>query len=404
MKYHSTHGLCSVGPRDALVNSTLHACLDVMLWKEAAQNDVAAPRVFTHLIKTNNAAGLRFFMELRANPEVHLPAFDMTHHRSEPDTDHLEPEARPLLVVADLDNVPLARVLLEKGAEVQYFDGPYGKFSPIHVARSAEMVQLLLDHKADPNFKDDTYRWPLDWYAIRENIAAMRVILRHGAQVNPKTNYDTVLHEAAIRNLDMVKLLVNHGAHVQARGCVQITVLQSAAKAGKLDVVKFLVEQWPEGVRVRDEESATTLHFAAASGNVDVLKFLMEQWPEGMMERDAAMRTPLHHAIFFPFAGRRTEMVRFLLDGWPEMIREKHGVGNTHLHFLCNMDTWAMTEEQIKAMIEVVRLLVERWTEGKTALNDEGKTPLQVLVQRVSWQYELRDEVKEELIALVSSP
>jgi ankyrin repeat protein len=129
----------------------------------------------------------------------------------------------------------------------------------------------------------------------------------------------------------------------------------------------------------------------------------MEQWPEGMMERDDTLRTPLH--LFYAIiCGRRTEMVRFLLDGWPEMIWEKDAVGNTPLHFLCTIDTWAMTEEQIKAVIEVVKLLVERWTEGKTALNDEGKTPLQVLVEKVSWQYELRDEVKEELIALVSSP
>jgi ankyrin repeat protein len=133
-----------------------------------------------------------FFLELGADVEARLPAFYFENDGQ------LEPT--PLLIAAYLDNIPLAHLLLEKGAKVEYFDRDgNGESSPMHAARSAEMVQLFLDHNADPNFRDMLDIWPLYWYAFRNDIAAMRAILQHGAQVNSiaRMPWDTPLHEAA---------------------------------------------------------------------------------------------------------------------------------------------------------------------------------------------------------------
>jgi ankyrin repeat protein len=73
----------------------------------------------------------------------------------------------PLRLAVDLNDVPLARHLLEKGAKVQYREGTRGQFSPMHAAQSAEMVQLLLDHNADPELVDDINRRSLQWYVSR---------------------------------------------------------------------------------------------------------------------------------------------------------------------------------------------------------------------------------------------
>jgi ankyrin repeat protein len=57
-----------------------------------------------------------------------------------------------LKVAADLDNVPMARLLLEHGANVvQCNELDCATYSAIHAARSAEMVQLFLDYHADTN-------------------------------------------------------------------------------------------------------------------------------------------------------------------------------------------------------------------------------------------------------------
>jgi hypothetical protein len=73
--------------------------------------------VFTHLIRTNNLARLKFFLELGADAEVCLLDFEINGINGD-EFDELEPT--PLILTADLDNVPLAHLWLEKGAKVQY--------------------------------------------------------------------------------------------------------------------------------------------------------------------------------------------------------------------------------------------------------------------------------------------
>jgi hypothetical protein len=60
-----------------------------------------------------------------------------------------------------LDDVPLARLLLEEGAKVEYSDGDgHGTFSPMHAARPAEMVESLLEHVAYPDLENEIKRRP----------------------------------------------------------------------------------------------------------------------------------------------------------------------------------------------------------------------------------------------------
>jgi ankyrin repeat protein len=94
----------------------------------------------------------------------------------------------PLRVAAQLDNVPIVRLLLEHGANVVQYDGHYPLcYSAIHADHSAEMVQLILDHRADPaQQKFSHYGFtPLHLYARQNNIGAMRAILRNGVDVDP---------------------------------------------------------------------------------------------------------------------------------------------------------------------------------------------------------------------------
>jgi ankyrin repeat protein len=79
-----------------------------------------------------------FFLELGADIETVL-----TYVNLYPDS-ILERDSTPLKVAAQLDNVPMACLLLEHGAELVQYDG-FGDpiYGAIHSARSAEMVQLL---------------------------------------------------------------------------------------------------------------------------------------------------------------------------------------------------------------------------------------------------------------------
>jgi ankyrin repeat protein len=366
------------------VNRVLYTCLNRMLWKEAVKHETVTQHVLTHLIESDNLARLEFFLDLGADVDVHLPALEITGLDEWGTYEELK--ATSLIMAADLGKMPLARLLLEKSAKVQYLDRHgNGKFSPLHAARSAEMVHLLLDHNADPNLEDEIVRQPLHWYAIRNDIMAMRAILLRGAEVNPYTTLKTPLHESAKRNLAAVQLLVEYGADVKETDIRGYTPLHFAAQEGKIDVVRFLVERWPEGVSERTERDAflnTPLHFAAQEGQIDVVRFLVER-----------LKTPLHLAA----EEGETDVVKFLVERWPEGIRERDSFGNTPLHVAARSGEPG-----------IVRLLVERWPEGKEALNDAGKTPLLMfektllMFEENSW--DINDKQKEEIIALLGGP
>jgi ankyrin repeat protein len=81
----------------------------------------------------------------------------------------------------------------------------------------------------------------------------MRAILQHGAEVNELGPFEKPLHQVAQRNLDTAKLLVEHEADVKERENLENTPLHFAARAGKTDVMKFLVEPWPKGTRETNE-------------------------------------------------------------------------------------------------------------------------------------------------------
>lgn len=125
-----------------------------------------------------------------------------------------------LYAAAHRNNAAMALMLLEHGAAV---DGPLLlKFAPLHIAaaRSARLVQVLLDAGAfvDPaNGKSTTRATPLHIASARVHLAAMEALLLGGADVNARTADLgwTPLHYAASRGCGRATaLLLNARASV----------------------------------------------------------------------------------------------------------------------------------------------------------------------------------------------
>jgi ankyrin repeat protein len=300
------------------INRALYSCLNPILWRSATEDSAITAWVLTHLIDGNHLARIQYFLDLGADIETGLPDFK--------NWDINQEEPSPLVVAAYLDNVPLACLLLEKGAILQY-DEP--RYYALHAARSAEMVQLLLDHHADPEKQDLFKLRPLHWYSRREGgIEAMRAVLRCGVDVNAQAHQGfTPLHYAC--NTDAVKLLLEFGADVKKVDWIGHTPLHRAARVRNPDVVGPLVESWPEGTRERDTDGNTPLHVAVMrGGEIAVVKLLVECWPGAVREKNQHGDTPLHKAA----ASWSIETVRLLLEHWPEGKLEKDNDGNTPFH------------------------------------------------------------------------
>jgi ankyrin repeat protein len=86
---------------------------------------------------------------------------------------------------------------------------------------------------------------------------------------------------------------LEYGADLKMRGRRSETPLHSAIKAGKIDLVRILLEIWPEGQKETDNFGNTQLHWAARMGQTDLVRLLMELWLDGKEALKNNGQTPL---------------------------------------------------------------------------------------------------------------
>jgi ankyrin repeat protein len=111
-----------------------------------------------------------------------------------------------------------------------------------------EAALKLIEYDADVNAKKDGFgSTPLHWASrghCFEDGSVLRLLLKHGADVNARdTRGLTSLHEASHYGaLEVVRLLLEHGADVEGEDSDGETALQAAARRGHDGVVKLLRE------------------------------------------------------------------------------------------------------------------------------------------------------------------
>ncbi|RAO69340.1 uncharacterized protein BHQ10_005352 [Talaromyces amestolkiae] len=137
-------------------------------------------------------------------------------------------QGRNLLAEAvECDNVPLARLLLEKGVEVNelftiYFDETFTDTTVLGLAtrsKSWEMMQLLLEfcENVNPNFNGLPYVSPLALAVEAGHIHMSEILLRAGVSVEFADDAgNATLIERAVKkkNLGLCQVLVSYGARI----------------------------------------------------------------------------------------------------------------------------------------------------------------------------------------------
>jgi hypothetical protein len=132
-----SYGLCFNALKSfRQVNRALYHSVNPIFWPEALRRPNITARVFTSIILSNDLARLKYFLGLSIDIERWLPELS-NYIRSG------YYKERGSLAAAAANR--LHAFYLENGAKTECV---------IHSARSAEMVQLLVDFQADPENRD----------------------------------------------------------------------------------------------------------------------------------------------------------------------------------------------------------------------------------------------------------
>src|SRR6266478_2431647 len=229
--------------------------------------------------------------------------------------------------------------------------------TPLHAASvkgHLDVTSLLLKRGADPNSSDVANRVPLHrvsqgGHPVMEesSLEIARLLVNYGATVDVTDDDkgETPLHAAAQSGYrEIVELLVECGASLDAQNIYQETSLHMACCKGKLDVARFLIESGAP-VSALDNNGWTPLHTASNCGQLDVVKLLLECGID-INIRGGGGET----SLFLASGWGKVDVVRFLIEHAANINMEDNDGWNP-LH----------TPSQ-NGHLDVVRLLIDTGT------------------------------------------
>ncbi|PVD39591.1 hypothetical protein C0Q70_02226 [Pomacea canaliculata] len=241
-----------------------------------------------------------------------------------------------------------------------------------------ELAQVLLAMNAnveDRGIKGDCT--PLMEAASGGYLEIVRLLILHGADVNAQSSAgNTPLHSAACGgHVEVVKELITSGASVEVHNENGHTPLMEAASAGYVEVARLLLEAGA-GINTHSnefKESALTL--ACYKGHLEMVKFLLEAGADQEHKTDE-----MHTALMEASMDGHVEVARLLLDSGAQVNMPADSFESPLTLAACG------------GHVELANLLIERGANIEE-VNDEGYTPLM----------EAAREGHEEMVALLLS-
>lgn len=194
------------------------------------------------------------------------------------------PESYPLLAALENQHLSLAKLLLQKGADVNV-KHIFKEHTALHRAidKADKTTIQLLAQKADPTVCNANGLPPLHWALQKltdnsESCTEIILMLAQPSFINTKDSHGkTALHFAAqLNNFETVSLLLEKKAEVNISDDRGKTALHAASKNGNVQMVELLLERNAD-VNIADKVGYTAVHEAVRSGNRQIFATLFDR-------------------------------------------------------------------------------------------------------------------------------
>ncbi|XP_062570980.1 ankyrin-3-like [Saccostrea cucullata] len=250
---------------------------------------------------------------------------------------------------------------------------------------NTEMIPLLITKGLDIlELTNDTQN-VLEIACLRGKYDTCEYLLKYHPQLlNVR---ESLLHSTVIAgNVEIVKLLIEKGIHIESLNNKGETVLHVCCRRGKIKMINYLVNNNENLLDIKDPDGGTALHSACKFGDKKVVSLLIRKGAN-INSLTKSGKSVLHNACL----NGKFDACKYLIDNYQQILNVKDKLGNTALH-----------DAAFGGNVEIVKLLIEKEMNVKT-LRNNGETVLHLccrggnldlckyLLNKYSFLREIRD-------------
>ncbi|KYQ92184.1 ankyrin repeat-containing protein [Tieghemostelium lacteum] len=236
----------------------------------------------------------------------------------------------PLIIAACNGNLEIFNMILEYGKHNLQLSSNNMETSLFFAVSNGhmEIVKKLLEYSQKVHDEKEHKEYldsfnihgvsPIHVAVLKNNMDLLKMLLESGADVNAyKKDGSTSLHIAAISgNAEAARVLLKNGANIMTANRFGSTPIHEACIKCQPEVVEVLLQHEKALVNLKDKDGSSPLHLACnlsqsnVQGNISVVKVLLSHGAN-INEQDNGCATPLH--ILACIGDKAIEVTKLLL-------------------------------------------------------------------------------------------